>query len=91
MAKQMGAQLIKNSGRGIRKGDALWRDFVVDYKEGKSFTVNEKVWAKICGDTLQHGASKNPLIVLQLPNGAQIAILGFRHLKTVLEDCDESS
>ena len=47
------AKAQKNSGRGsYQKGDAVWKDFVVDYKEySKSISINKEIWAKICTDT----------------------------------------
>ena len=38
-AKRMGASLHKNSGRGTKKGDASWEDYVVDYKEFSNISV----------------------------------------------------
>lgn len=51
--KRDGAKATKNSGRGkTQKGDAIWGPFTVDYKEArKSFTLNDKVWAKVCTDS----------------------------------------
>ena len=48
-AKRDGAKQQKNSGRGnYQKGDAQWRNFVVDYKEyEKSISINQSIWAKI--------------------------------------------
>ena len=53
--KRDGAKAQKNSGRGeYQKGDAKWKNFVVDYKESKaSFNLNKDVWAKICTDTFK--------------------------------------
>ena len=44
--KRDGAKAQKNSGRGdYQKGDAQWKQFLVDYKEaGKSFTLNKDNW-----------------------------------------------
>ena len=40
-SKRIGAKQHKNSGRNNKKGDATWRNFVVDFKEvSKSFTLN---------------------------------------------------
>jgi len=52
--KRDGAKAQKNSGRGdYQKGDAIWSDFVVDYKEyEKSISISKSIWAKICTDTL---------------------------------------
>ena len=50
-AKRIGAKQHKNSGRNYTKGDASWRDYVLDFKEyGKSFSINQEVWAKVVTD-----------------------------------------
>lgn len=52
-----GAVPVKNSGRGLKKGDAILdNDFVVDYKmTDKSFTLSTKVWAKVQTDAWSNG------------------------------------
>lgn len=51
-----GAVPVKNSGRGLKKGDAILGDFVVDYKmTDKSFTLSTKVWAKVQTDAWSNG------------------------------------
>lgn len=54
--KKMGGTAQPNSGRGkYRKGDAVLGPFIVDVKEAKkSFTLNQKVWAKVCSDAARH-------------------------------------
>jgi hypothetical protein len=50
-AKRDGAVSIKNSGRGLFKGDARLFPFTVDYKfSAKSFALNKLVWSKVCND-----------------------------------------
>jgi hypothetical protein len=45
------AKAIKNSGRGIRKGDAMLNKFLLDYKHnGKNFTLTHKNWLKMRKD-----------------------------------------
>ena len=64
-AKKMGAKLTKNSGRGMRKGDGTWRNFLVDWKfASKSFTLNKDVWAKVVTDTLMSDREKNPCLII---------------------------
>ena len=66
-AKKMGAKLTKNSGRGMRKGDGTWRNFLVDWKfASKSFTLNKDVWAKVVTDTLMSDREKNPCLIIVL-------------------------
>lgn len=64
--KRDGAVAQKNSGRGqIQKGDAILDIFTVDYKEyPKGFSVNLKVWAKICTDALRNGHTEPMLKIV---------------------------
>ena len=67
-AKRDGAKQQKNSGRGdYQKGDALWDDFVVDYKEySSSISISQKIWAKVCTDTFKVSRDKYPALKLIL-------------------------
>ena len=54
--KRDGATPVKNSGRGLHKGDAILEPFLVDYKEySKSFGVTQEMWAKISTDSIKNG------------------------------------
>lgn len=54
--KRDGATPVKNSGRGMHKGDAILEPFLVDYKEySKSFGVTQEMWAKISTDSIKNG------------------------------------
>lgn len=69
-SKRIGAKQHKNSGRNNQKGDATWRNFVVDFKEAeKSFTLNKNVWAKAVTDSIQAGRDKSPAIIVILGKG----------------------
>ena len=80
-SKRIKATQHKNSGRNTKKGDATWRDFVVDFKEcSKSFTINQDVWAKAVTDSIKAGTDKSPAIVVILGEGNQkvrLAIIEF--------------
>ena len=66
-SKRIGAKQHKNSGRNTKKGDATWRNFVVDFKESaKSFNINQDVWAKAVTDSIKAGNDKSPAIVVFL-------------------------
>jgi len=67
-AKRDGAKQQKNSGRGdYQKGDAQWKDFVVDYKEYESsISISQKIWAKVCTDTFKVSRDKYPVLKLIL-------------------------
>jgi hypothetical protein len=54
--KRDGATPVKNSGRGLHKGDAILEPFLVDYKEySKSFGITQEMWAKISTDSIKNG------------------------------------
>ena len=87
-AKRMGAKLNKNSGRGMRKGDGTWRNFLVDWKfANKSFTLNKSVWAKVVTDTLKSDREKNPALIIVLGEGNQTVRLAIIE-QEVLEELD---
>ena len=79
-SKRIGAKQHKNSGRNTQKGDASWKNFVVDFKEvGKSFTLNKEVWAKATTDAMKNG--KDPAIVVVIGEGnakVRLAIIDIR-------------
>lgn len=87
-SKRIGAKQHKNSGRNTQKGDASWKNFVVDFKEvGKSFTINKEVWAKTTTDAMKNG--KDPAIVIILGEGnskVRLAIIEMSILEQLLED-----
>ena len=74
--KRDGDKAQKNSGRGqYQKGDALWYDFVVDYKEAsKSFTLNKDVWAKICTDTFKVSRDRHPVLKIILGDTQKVRL-----------------
>ena len=94
-AKRDGAKQQKNSGRGnYQKGDAQWRNFVVDYKEyEKSISISQSIWAKICTDTFRVDRSKHPVLKLILGNDARktrLAVIEWSLLEDLI-DCWENN
>jgi outer membrane phospholipase A len=87
-SKRIGAKQHKNSGRNTQKGDASWKNFVVDFKEvGKSFTLNKEVWAKATTDAMKNG--KDPAIIVVLGEGnskVRLAIIEMSILEQLIED-----
>lgn len=86
-SKRIGAKQHKNSGRGIKKGDASWESFTIDFKEvGKSFTINKEVWAKATTDAIRN--NNDPAIVVVLgESGAKtrLAIIEFSILEQLVD------
>ena len=86
--KRLGARPIKNSGRGIKKGDATWENFTVDFKEyPKGFTINQNNWAKAVTDALKNG--NDPAIIVVLGEGnkkTRLAIVELSLLEQLIEE-----
>jgi len=89
-SKRLGAKQHKNSGRNTQKGDATWKNFVVDFKEAsKSFTLNKDVWAKAVTDSIKAGTDKSPAIIVILGEGnskVRLAIMELEVLEQILEN-----
>lgn len=86
-SKRIGAKLIKNSGRGQKKGDASWENFVIDFKEaGKSFTLNKNVWAKAVTDALKSNADPAIVVVLGENPKTRLAVIELSLLEQLLEE-----
>jgi hypothetical protein len=88
--KRDSAKGQKNSGRGAyQKGDALWHDFVVDYKEyAKSISISKEIWAKICTDTFKVSREKYPVLKLVLGGDGQktrLAVIEWALLEQMVE------
>jgi hypothetical protein len=92
-AKRIGAKLHKNSGRGMKKGDMSWNDYVVDSKEySKSFSVSQDVWAKVVTDTLKVDKSKSPalMVVLGETHKTRLAIIEWSEFERLVENDNNS-
>jgi hypothetical protein len=86
--KRLGAKAIKNSGRGTTKGDAVFENFTVDFKEyPKGFTVNQDNWAKATTDAMKN--KNDPAIIVILGEGnkkTRLAIIELSLLEQLIED-----
>ena len=87
-SKRIGAKQHKNSGRNTHKGDATWKNFTVDFKEvGKSFTLNQKVWAKAVTDAIKN--NNDPAIIVVIGEGTnkvRLAITELAILEQLVEE-----
>ena len=86
-SKRLGAKQHKNSGRNTHKGDATWKNFTVDFKEvSKSFTLNEKVWAKATTDAIKNKSDPAIVVVMgQEHKKIRLAIIELEVLEQILE------
>lgn len=92
--KGIGARPHPNSGRGkIAKADGSTDTLIVDIKEAaKSFTLNQKVWAKICTDAHKTDSSKAPALLIVLGEGnmkIRLAIVEWDLLNSLMEAANE--
>lgn len=89
-SKRIGAQQHKNSGRGTKKGDATWKNYVVDFKEySKSFSLSQDVWAKAVTDCMKVDKAKSPAIIVVLGEGSRkvrLAVIELDELERLTEN-----
>lgn len=85
-AKRDGAKLVKNSGRGFHKGDALIGDeFMVDYKHNaKSFSLTNKNWKKLVLDAWGEDR-RSPIIKVIFEDDTKIGIIDWAWLQEFIE------
>jgi hypothetical protein len=92
--KRDGAKAQKNSGRGpYQKGDAKWKQFLVDYKEAsKSFTLNQDNWGKICTDTFKVSRDMHPAlkIILGTESKVRLGIIEWAILEDLITFWEEN-
>lgn len=89
-SKRIGAKQHKNSGRNMKKGDATWHNFCVDFKEvGKSFTLNKEVWAKATTDAIKNRLDPAIVVVIgEDSSKTRLAVIELALLEQLLEDRD---
>ena len=90
-SKRIGAKQHKNSGRNTHKGDATWNNFTVDFKEvGKSFTLNQKVWAKAVTDAIKNKSDPAIVVVIgQEHKKIRLAIIELDLLEQLIGESNE--
>lgn len=90
MARKDKAELIKNSGRGMRKGDATFLNCKVDYKftEAKSFSLNIDKFKNHEKDSYREGYEGCFVVVFENYNDKQVAIIDWDLLKDILRKQD---
>jgi len=90
-AKRMGAKIHPNSGRGAKKGDATWNEYILDYKHfTNSFSITQNVWAKVVTDCLKVDKRKSPAICLILDGKTRLAIIEWSEFERLVENDHDS-
>jgi hypothetical protein len=78
VAKKIGAKKVKNSGRGLRKGDMIKGRVVFDLKEvERSFSLNKSVWAKVCTDASTYGWEYVPVLLVEFKDGMRLVVMDY--------------
>lgn len=89
-AKRDGAKTVKNSGRGLKKGDATFHKFLLDYKHNAStFTLSRDAWIKMRKDAWRSNY-KYPCIsvVLGEDSDTKVAIIDWDVFIDLIEGSD---
>lgn len=91
LAKKDGAELVKNSGRGQRKGDARRGEMLIDYKftEASSFAINAKAFAKHEKDAWTEGYEPVIVSVFENHSSRTLAIVDWSYLKRLYDDLQD--
>jgi hypothetical protein len=84
------AKAVKNSGRGLKKGDASLYKFLVDYKHNsKTFTLTLDSWNKMRKDAWNSNY-KYPCISVVLGENSEtkVAVIDWDVFVQLVEDSD---
>lgn len=91
--KRVGGTPVKNSGRGLAKGDFILGPFLGDIKEyKKSFGLTQEMWAKISTDSIKNG-KRQPTLRLVIGDEGQprtrLWVIGDSMFQEMLEAWEE--
>ncbi len=87
-ARKDGAKLVKNSGRGMNKGDATIGDYMIDYKftEAASYSLNLKKFHALEKQAWREGKTAITVAVFDANRGKSGAIVDWETLKELIDD-----
>lgn len=92
-ARKDGAQLVKNSGRGLNKGDAKTDHLLIDYKftEKNSYSINIGAWRKHELDAFK-SADRQPVVVAVFTEhkDKSLAIVDWQFLLELMENYERN-
>jgi hypothetical protein len=85
-AAKDGAALVKNSGRGMNKGDAKTDQLLIDYKfTGKnSYSINHGAWRKHELDAVRCGREPVIVAIFTEHKDKSLAIVDWEYLKELM-------
>lgn len=91
-AKKDKARLVKNSGRGLNKGDAELQKFLIDYKEtdASSFTISLEKFKKHELDAIHIQKEAVIVVIFKEHNGRALAVVDWEILKDLVKPPEES-
>lgn len=87
-AKRDGADVVKNSGRGMNKGDATLENYMVDYKftEKASYSVNLAKFNALEKQAWREGKTAITVAVFEDHRGKAIAMIEWEALKELIDE-----
>jgi hypothetical protein len=90
-ARKDGAELVKNSGRGERKGDARTQHLLIDYKftEKGSFALNYKNFKDFKKQAFADGDREPVVVAIFTEGNEKIAMVDWQWLQDLIAERDE--
>lgn len=87
-ARKDGAEVVKNSGRGMAKGDATLGSYMIDYKftEAASYSLNLKKFHDLEKQAWREGKTAVTVAIFDKHNGKGVAIIEWEALKELLNE-----
>lgn len=87
-ARKDGAKVVKNSGRGMNKGDATLENYMVDYKftEKSSYSLNLAKFNALEKQAWREGKTAITVAVFEEPRGKTIAMIEWEALKELIDE-----
>jgi hypothetical protein len=88
-ARKDGAIPVSNSGRGFVKGDAKWKNYLLDYKHNSStFTLSKNNWQKHAKDAWNEN-HRIPAIKVVFDDQTSLAIIPWDVLTSFEENYEQ--
>lgn len=87
-ARMDGARLVKNSGRGMNKGDAVYHNILIDYKftEKDSYSLNINKFQKHLQDAFSHRLQPAIVVIYENHKNRAIAMVEWPLLQELIDE-----